>query len=83
MQNVGVGQVIPIRSDSDELLNFVVGRKRFDRGIVRETHGLYGGIFAACDAVGCVAKSELGGGPGTFSIGNAPLELFAKYRRAG
>jgi hypothetical protein len=68
MQNVGVGQVIPIRSDSDELLNFVVGRKRFDRGIVRETHGLYGGIFAARDAVVGVTKSEIGGGPGTFSI---------------
>ena len=61
MQDVGVGQVIPIRSDSDELLNFVVGRKRFDRGIVRETHALYGGIFA-------FTKSEIGGGPGTFSI---------------
>jgi hypothetical protein len=80
MQDVGMRQVIPIRSDSDELLNFVV--KRFDRGIVSETHGLYGGIFAPRDAVVGVAKSETGGGPGTFSIGNAPLELFAECRRA-
>ena len=39
MQDVGMRQVIPVRSDSDELLNFVVGRKRYDRGIVCETHG--------------------------------------------
>ena len=83
MQDVGVGQVIPIRSDSDELLNFVVDRQRFYREIVSEMHGLYGGIFATRDAVVGVAKSEIGGGPGTFSIGNAPLELFAECRRAG
>ena len=32
MQDVGVGQDIPIRSDSDELLNFVVGRKNLIEG---------------------------------------------------
>ena len=68
MQDVGMRQVIPVRSDSDELLNFVVGRKRFERGIVCETHGLYGGIFAVRDAVVGVTKSEIGGGPETFSI---------------
>ena len=39
MEDVGVGQVIPIRNNSIELLNFVVGRDGFGQWIVAEMHG--------------------------------------------
>ena len=77
-----MGKVIPIRSASTEALNFVVGREKFGRWIVTEVHGLYGGIFAICDAAVRFVAFELGGRPGSLSISKAPLELFAKYRRA-
>ncbi len=81
-EDVGVGEVIPIRSDSTVPLSFVVGRDRFGRWIVTEMQGPYGGIFASRDAAIRFAKFALGGRPGTLSIGKAPLELFAISRRA-
>jgi hypothetical protein len=82
-EDVGVGEVIPIRSDRTEPLRFVIGRDKFGRGIVSEMHGLYGGIFTIRDAALRFAKFGLGGRPGTVSIAKAPLELFAEYRRVG
>ena len=83
IEEVDVGQVIPIRNDRKKPLNFVVARNSFGQWIVTERRGLYGGIFASRDAAVRFVNLELCGRAGTLSIGKAPLELFAVRRRTG
>jgi hypothetical protein len=56
-------------------LDFVIGQDRQGHWIVRETHGLAGGIFVSREAALDYAEFETDHRPGAVHIAAQPLEL--------
>lgn len=59
------------------ILSFIIGQDRAGNWIVRETHGLGGGIFVSRDAALAYAGFETDHRPGAVRLTTQPLEFTA------
>ena len=69
----------PASEPPSSLLNFIIGQDRAGSWVVRETHGLGGGIFASRDAALRYAEFECDHRPGAVRLTTQPLELKVRF----
>jgi hypothetical protein len=65
----------PDAEPPSSLLTFIIGQDRTGRWIVRETHGLGGGMFVSRDAALNYAEFETGHRAGAVRLVTQPIEF--------